>query len=154
MFKKLLIKVDEFIDNFNKITNLEEIAIEVLNIITEVFNKKNIDEKFFDEIMQIPGLWKSIGEKLKKSLKSKEELLKQLLYICTIMNEFERRYKAKQKNQRKDKEVKKIIEKYSRYIKEISESTALSKEVKNVEIKKMRVAMEREINELDLQLER
>lgn len=154
MFKKLLKKVDEFIENFNNITNLEQVAIEALNIINEIFSEKKINEKTFDEIMQIQGLWRNIGEKLKKSLKNKEELLKQLLYICTIMTEFEKRYKARQKEQRKDKELKKIIDKYSKYIKEISENQNLSQEQKNAEIKKMRVAMEKEIKELDMQHER
>lgn len=154
MFKKLLKKVDEFIENFNNITNLEQVAMEALNIINEIFSEKKINEKTFDEIMQIQGLWRNIGEKLKKSLKNKEELLKQLLYICTIMTEFEKRYKTRQKEQRKDKELKKIIDKYSKYIKEISENQNLSQEQKNVEIKKMRIAMEKEIKELDMQHER
>jgi len=159
MFKKLFNKIDSIIEKFNEITNLEEIAIEVLHLIENAFsdhisNNMEENEKLFDETMQKNGLWKSIGQKLKKSLKSKEELLKQLLYICAIMNEFDRRYRIRQKETRKDKEMNKIIEKYTKKIKEISEMPDLSQDYKNEEIKKLRIAMEKEIKSLDLELTR
>lgn len=159
MFKKLFKKVDEIIEKFNEITNLENLAIEVLHILDNITDNiisedKDIKEKTFDEIMQKPGLWKSIGIKLKKSLKDKEEFLKQLLYICTLMNEFDRRSRILQKTKKRDKELNKIIEKYTKYIKEISENQNLTQEQKNTEIKKMRKQMEKEIKELDLEHER
>ena len=70
------------------------------------------------------------------------------------MNEFERRYKIQQKSSRKDKEVNKIIEKYTKLISEVSAKTDLSQEYKNEEIKKLRADMEKEIKALDYQLER
>ena len=159
MFKKLFSKIDSFIENFNEITNLEQFAIEVLKLIEESFSvfiskDKDTAEKTFDEIMDKPGLWKSIGLKLKKALKDKEAFLRQLLYICTLMNEFERRYKIHQRANRKDKEVNKIIEKYTKLISEISAKTDISQEYKNEEIKKLRATMEKEIKALDYQLER
>ena len=159
MFKNLFNKIDSFIEKFNEITNLEEIAIEVLHLIETAFsnhisNNMELNEKLFDEVMQKPGLWKSIGQKLKKALKDKEEFLKQLLYICAIMNEFDRRYRARQKANRKDKEMNKIIEKHTKEIKEISEKTDISQEYKNEEIKKIRANMEKEIKALDLEMQR
>lgn len=157
MFKKLFNKIDDFIENFNNVTNLEQVAIDVLHLIAQAFNtniseSQEVNEKTFDEIMNKPGLWKSIGQKLKKALKNKEDFLKQLLYICTLMNEFERRYRARQKEERRDKDIKKIIEKYSQKIKEISEDPDFSQEYKNDEIKKIRFAMEKEIKSLDFEL--
>ncbi len=157
MFKKLFSKIDNFIENFNQVTNLEQVAIDILHLIEQAFTSnisenKEVNEKTFDEIMNKPGLWKSIGQKLKKALKNKEEFLKQLLYICALMNEFERRYRARQKEDRKDKDIKKIIEKYSQKIKEISENPDFSQEYKNDEIKKIRLAMEKEIKSLDFEL--
>lgn len=159
MFKKLFAKIDDFISKFNEVTNLEQFAIEVLHLIEEAFytnisSDKELNEKTFDEIMGKNGLWKSIGSKLKKALKDKEELLKQLLYICILMNEFEKRYRARQKSNRKEKEVQKIIEKYTQKIKEISENLEFSQEYKNDEIKKIRATMEKEIKELDLEITR
>jgi len=159
MFKKLFNKVDSFIEKFNELINLEEIAIEVLHLIENAFsdhisNDMEENEKIFDEIMQKEGLWKSLGKKLKKALKDKEVFLKQLLYICAIMNEFERRYRARQRSNRKDKEINKIIEKHTKKITEISENMEFSQEYKNEEIKKRRAAMEKEIKNLDLELER
>ncbi len=104
--------------------------------------------------MDKPGLWKSIGLKLKKALKDKEAFLRQLLYICTLMNEFERRYKIHQRANRKDKEINKIIEKYTKLISEVSIRADISQEYKNEEIKRLRAAMEKEIKALDRQLER
>jgi len=159
MFKKLFAKIDDFIEKFNETTNLEQIAIEVLHLIENAFSdnisvKPEVSEKIFDEIMQKPGLWKSIGQKLKKALKNKEEFLKQLLYICAIMNEFERRYRVRQRSNRKDKEMNKIIEKYTKEIAEISEDPELSQEYKNEKIKEIRSAMEKEIKSLDLEMQR
>ena len=156
MFKKLFSKIDSVIEKFNEITNLEQIAIEVLQLIETAFSINISDdieqsEKVFDETMQKPGLWKSLGQKLKKALKDKEEFLKQLLYICIIMNEFERRYRSRQKANRRDKEMNKIIEKYTKEIKEISENPEFPQEYKNDEIKKLRMAMEKEIKELELE---
>lgn len=156
MFKKLFDKVDEFIEKFNEVTNLDKFAIEILHLIESTFSSHffsdmDLNEKKFDEIMQKPGLWKSIGQKLKKSLKNKEEFLKQLLYICALMNEFERRYRTLQKAKRRDKEMNKIIEKYTKEIKEISENTELPQEYKNSEIRKLRESMEKELKELNLE---
>lgn len=157
MFDKLFKKIDEFIEKINEITNLEQIAIEILQLINEAFNinvsnDSALNEKTFDDIMQKEGLWKNIGKKLKKSLKSKEEFLKQLLYIYIIMTEFEKRYKEHQKTNNKDKETKKIIEKYTKKIKEILENIELSKEYKNEEIRRIRAVMEKEIKALDMEL--
>lgn len=159
MFKKLFDKIDDFIEKFNEISNLEQFAIEVLHLIENAFfdnisNNRELNEKMFDEIMQKPGLWKSIGQRLKKALKDKEAFLKQLLYIFMIMSEFERRYRTRQKSNRKDKETNKIIEKYTKEIKEISENPDFSQEYKNDEIKKIRATMEKEIKALDLELTR
>lgn len=159
MFKKLFEKIDEFIEKFNEVTNLEQVAIEILQLINQAFNVNiskdiEISEKTFDEIMQKEGLWKSIGQKLKKALKNKEEFLKQLLYIYVIMTEFERRYRARQKTNRKDKDTKKIIEKYTKEIKDVSENQEFSQEYKNEEIKRIRSVMEKEIKALDFELTR
>ena len=54
------------------------------------------------------------------------------------MNEFERRYKIQQRSSRKDKEVNKIIEKYTKLISEISAKPDLAQEDKNEEIKKLK----------------
>ena len=77
MFQKLFEKIDEFIDKFNEVTNLEKIAMDVLDLIKQSFAEnisedKDVCEKTFDEIMQKEGLWKSIGAKMKKAMKSKE----------------------------------------------------------------------------------
>ena len=159
MFSKLFERIDEFIEKFNEITNLEQIAIEVLQLINKAFNANisedmETSEKIFDEVMQKEGLWKSIGKKLKKALKDKEEFLKQLLYIYVIMTEFERRYRARQKVSRKDKDTQKIIEKYTKEIKEVSENQEFSQEYKNEEIKRIRSVMEKEIKALDFEITR
>ena len=150
MFQKLFDKIDEFIDKFNEITNLEKYAVKVLDIIKNTFvenisTQQEVYEKTFDEIMQKKGFWDSLGIKLKKSLKSKEEFLKYLLYISAIMNEFDRRYQERQKANKKDKELKKIINKYSKIIQELSENKNLTKEQIDIEIKKCREKMQREI---------
>jgi len=159
MFSKLFEKIDEFIENFNEITNLEQIAIEVLQLINNAFSSNisedmETSEKIFDEVMQKEGIWKSIGKKLKKALKDKEEFLKQLLYIYVIMTEFERRYRARQKVSRKDKDTQKIIEKYTKEIKDVSENQEFSQEYKNEEIKRIRTVMEKEIKALDFEITR
>lgn len=154
MFQKLFDKIDEFIDKFNEITNLEEFAVNVLDTIKHAFEEniskdQEIYEKTFDEIMQKEGFWNSIGIKLKKAIKSKEEFLKYLLYISAIMNEFDKRYQEKQKTQKKEKELNKIITRYSKIIKELSENKNLTKEQIETEIKKCREKMQREIKNLD-----
>ncbi len=158
MFQKLFDKIDEFIDKFNEITNLEQIAVDMLNLIKKTFEEnisedKEVYEKTFDEIMQKEGFWKSIGEKMKKAIKSKEELLKYLLYVSAIMNEFQKRYIAREKEDKKDKELNKIIEKYSKLIKEISENKNLSKDQINEEVRIYRNKMQREIKNLDKDFE-
>ena len=70
------------------------------------------NEKLFNELMGIEGLWKKIGEKAKKAMKEKDELLKFLLYISAIMNEFQNRLREKQREERHQKEFNKIIQKY------------------------------------------
>ena len=154
MFQKLFNKVDEFIDKFNEITNLEEFAVTVLDTIKQAFEEnistvQEVYENTFDEVMQKEGFWNSLGIKLKKAIKSKEEFLKYLLYISTIMNEFDRRYQERQKAQRKDKELKKIIAKYSKIIKELSENKNLTKDQIENEIKKYREKMQKDIKNLD-----
>ncbi len=154
MFQKLFEKIDEFIDKFNEVTNLEKIAVDVLDLIKETFEDnisedKEVCEKTFDEIMQKEGFWKSIGAKMKKAIKSKEELLKYLLYISAVMNEFQRRYISREMENKKDKELNKIIEKYSKIIKEISENKNLSKDQISEEVRICREKMQREIRNLD-----
>lgn len=154
MFQKLFEKIDEFIDKFNEVTNLEKIAVDVLDLIKETFEDnisedKNVCEKTFDEIMQKEGFWKSIGAKMKKAIKSKEELLKYLLYISAVMNEFQRRYISREMENKKDKELNKIIEKYSKIIKEISENKNLSKDQISEEVRICQEKMQREIRNLD-----
>lgn len=154
MFQKLFEKIDEFIDKFNEVTNLEKIAVDVLDLIKETFEDnisedKDACEKTFDEIMQKEGFWKSIGAKMKKAIKSKEELLKYLLYISAVMNEFQRRYISREMENKKDKELNKIIEKYSKIIKEISENKNLSKDQISEEVRICREKMQREIRNLD-----
>lgn len=158
MFQKLFDKIDEFIDKFNEVTNLEKIAVDVLDLIKKTFEEnisedKDVCEKTFDEVMQKEGFWKSIGEKMKKAIKSKEELLKYLLYVSAIMNEFQRRYIAREKEGKKDKELNKVIEKYSKLIKEISENKNLSREQINEEVRICRDKMQREIRSLDKDFE-
>ena len=65
------------------------------------------------------------------------------------MNEFQRRYIVHEKEGKKDKELNKIIEKYSKLIKEISENKNLSKEQINEEVRICRDKMQREIKKLD-----
>lgn len=154
MFQKLFDKLDEFIDKFNEVTNLEQFAVEVLDTIKKAFEEnisteQEVYENTFDEVMQKEGFWDSLGIKLKKALKSKEEFLKYLLYISTVMNEFDRRYKAREKSQKKDKELNKIINKYSKIIKELSENKNLTKEQIENEIKMYREKMQTEIKNLD-----
>lgn len=154
MFQKLFDKIDEFIDKFNEVTNLEEFAVTILDTIKKAFEEniskdQEVYEATFDEIMQKEGFWDSLGIKLKKALKSKEEFLKYLLYISTIMNEFDRRYQQREKSKKKDKELKKIINKYSKIIKELSENKNLTKEQIENEIKKCREKMQKEIKTLD-----
>ena len=75
MFQKLFSAVDEFIEKFKEITNIEElskITINVLQIIKDTLCQNLTEdmeenEKIFDEIMHEPGLWKSLGEKAKKA---------------------------------------------------------------------------------------
>lgn len=159
MFRKLFDKIDELIDKFNEITNLDEIAMQILHLIEEVF-KENFsedmeeNEKLFDEIMQHEGFWKTLGKKLKKAIKDKEEFLKQLLYISTIMAEFERRYREKQKSLKKSKEIEKIIKKYAKYIQEVIANKKLDKATLEKTIKELRQSMEKEIKSLSIEIER
>ena len=64
MFKKLFSKIDSVIEKFNEITNLEQIAIEVLQLIETAFSINISDdieqsENFFDETMQ--GLLEAVA---------------------------------------------------------------------------------------------
>jgi len=159
MFRKLFDKIDELIDKFNELTNLDEIAIQILHLIEQVFTENFSEdmaenEKIFDEVMQQEGFWKTLGKKLKKAIKNKEEFLKQLLYIATIMAEFERRYRQKQKGLRKNKEIEKIIKKYTRYMKEAIENKNLDKETLEKTLKELRISMEKEIKSVSLELDR
>lgn len=159
MFHKLFDKIDELIDKFNELTNLDEIAIQILHLIEQAFTENFSEdmaenEKIFDEVMQQEGFWKTLGKKLKKAIKNKEEFLKQLLYIATIMAEFERRYRQKQKGLRKNKEIEKIIKKYTRYMKEAIENKSLDKETLEKTLKELRISMEKEIKSVSLELDR
>jgi len=159
MFRKLFAKIDELIDKFNELTNLDEIAIQILHLIEEAFTNNFSEdmaenEKLFDEIMQHTGFWKTLGKKLKKAIKDKEEFLKQLLYIATIMAEFERRYREKQRGLRKSKEIEKIIKKYTKYIQEAIQNKNLDKATLEKTIKDLRKSMEREIRAVSMELER
>ena len=156
MFQKLFNKVDEFIDKFKEINSFEElskITIDVLQIIKETLCQnltENMEdnEKTFDELMQEPGLWKSLGDKAKKAMKDKKTLLQFLLYISAIMNEFQNRLRQKQKEERKYGEFNKIIKKYMQLINEIMEKEELNEEQKEINILKLKKAMEKEIKAL------
>lgn len=161
MFQKLFDKIDEIIDKFSEITNLDlgEIAFQILHLIDEALSENfsedmEENEKLFDEIMQHQGFWKSLGKKLKKAIKDKEEFLKQLLYIATIMAEFERRYKEKQKSLKKNKEIEKIIKKYTKYIQEALKNKNLSKDDLEKTLKEIRYSMEKEIRYVSMEMER
>ena len=107
------------------------------------------NEKIFDELMNEPGLWKSFGEKAKKAMKDKKSLLQFLLYISAIMNEFQNRLIQKRKEERKYKEFNKIIKKYMEIINEIMENSELADSQKEINILKLKKAMEKEIKSLD-----
>ena len=86
--------------------------------------------------------------------KDKEEFLKQLLYIATIMAEFERRYREKQRGLRKSKEIEKIIKKYTKYIQEAIKNKNLDKDTLEKTIKELRRSMEKEIKAVSMEMER
>ena len=77
MFRKLFDKIDELIDKFNELTNLDEIAIQILHLIEQAFTENFSEdmaenEKLFDEIMQHAGFGKRLVKNLKKRLKIKK----------------------------------------------------------------------------------
>ena len=156
MFQKLFSAVDEFIEKFKEITNIEElskITINVLQIIKDTLCQNLTEdmeenEKIFDEIMHEPGLWKSLGEKAKKAMKDKKALLQFLLYISAIMNEFQNRLIQKRKEEKKYGEFNRIIKKYMELINEIVENKELPEEQKERNILKLKKAMEKEIRAL------
>lgn len=157
MFKKLFNAVDEFIDKFKDITQIEEmskITINILQIIKDTLcenlsNDMEENEAIFDELMNEPGLWKKIGEKAKKAMKDKKQLLQFLLYISAIMNEFQNRLIQKRKEEKKYKEFNKIIKKYMELINEIIENKDLDEKIKEQNILKLKKSMEKEIRSLE-----
>lgn len=159
MFKKLFDKINEIIETINQVSNLDEITVEIIDLIKSAFTENFSDdmkknEELFDKIMGQKGLWTMIGKKIKKALRSKEELIKFLLYVRAVMSEFERRYYQNQKENRRNKEIEKIIDKYTKLIKEVTENKNLSKTSIEKEIKKLQLAMQKEIKNLDFVLER
>ena len=157
MFKKLFIAVDEFIDKFKDITQIEEmskITINILQIIKETLclnlsDNMEENEVIFDELMKEPGLWKKIGEKAKKAMNDKKKLLQFLLYISAIMNEFQNRLIQKRKQEKKYKDFNKIIKKYMQFINEIIENKELTDIQKEENILKLKKSMEKEIKSLE-----
>ena len=159
MFQKLFDKIDDFIENFKQINTVQElskITLDVLKIIKEIFIENlspdmEQNEKLFNEIMGIEGLWKKIGEKAKKAMKEKEELLKFLLYISAIMNEFQNRLRERKKEERQMKNLDKIIKKYMKMIKEIFENKNLDEKTREKSILELKKAMERELKGFSLE---
>lgn len=159
MFQKLFDVVDNFIENFKTINSVEElskITFNILKIIKDIFcetlsNDMEQNEKLFNEIMGIEGLWKKIGEKAKKAMKKKEELLKFLLYISAIMNEFQNRLKEKQREEKHAKEFDKIIQKYQKLLKEILENKNLDEKTREKSILELKKAMEYELKGFSLE---
>jgi len=156
MFQKLFDKVEEFINKFKEINTFEElskITIDVLQIIKDTLCQnlnENMEEneKTFDELMNEPGLWKSLGEKAKKAMKDKKALLQFLLYISAIMNEFQNRLIQKRKEEKQYGEFNKIIKKYMQLINEIMEKDELTEDQKETSILKLKKSMEKEIKAL------
>ena len=159
MFQKLFDVVDNFIENFKIINSVEElskITLNVLKIIKDIFSETLTDdmeqnEKLFNEIMGIEGLWKKIGEKAKKAMKEKEELFKFLLYISAIMNEFQNRLREKQREEKHAKEFNRIIQKYQKLLKEILENKDLDEKTREKSILELKKAMERELKGFSLE---
>ena len=54
MFKKLFDKIDNFIENFNEITNLDQVVIEVLHLIEKIFSDNNNNMKKKGNSMNCP----------------------------------------------------------------------------------------------------
>jgi len=159
MFQKLFDLVDNFIENFKQLNNIEDlskITLNTLKIIKEIFTETLTDdmeqnEKLFDELMGIKGLWKKIGEKAKKAMQEKEELLKFLLYVSAIMNEFQNRLKEKQRQERRIKNFNKIMQKYQKMLKEILENKDLDERTREKSIIELKKAMERELKGFQLE---
>jgi len=159
MFQKLFDKIDEFIDNFKQINTIQElskITLNVLQIIKDILTENlspdmEQNEKLFNEIMGIENLWKKIGEKAKKAMKEKEELLKFLLYISAVMYEFQSRLRERQKQEKRMKEFSKIIQKYQKLLKEILENKNLDEKTREKSILELKKAMDRELNGFQLE---
>ena len=159
MFQKLFDTIDNFIENFKQINSVEElskITLNVLKIIKDIFTETlspdmEQNEKLFNEVMGIEGLWKKIGEKAKKAMKEKEELLKFLLYISAIMNEFQNRLREKQREEKHLKEFNRIIQKYQKLLKEILENKNLDEKTREKSIIELKKAMERELKGYQLE---
>jgi len=159
MFQKLFDTIDNFIENFKQINSVEElskITLNVLKIIKDIFTETlspdmEQNENLFNEVMGIEGFWKKIGEKAKKAMKEKEELLKFLLYISAIMNEFQNRLREKQREEKHLKEFNRIIQKYQKLLKEILENKNLDEKTREKSIIELKKAMERELKGYQLE---
>lgn len=157
MFNKLFAKINELVDKFSEILTEEELtasAIEVLEIMEEEL-KENLtedmekNEEIFDETMNNPGLWKSIGKKIKKAIKNQNELLKMLLYASAVFAEFDRRNRQKRKEEKKSKEFDKIIKKYLAQIIEIEKNPDIPQDMKEKQIKDIKKLMEKIMKSLE-----
>jgi len=157
MFNKLFSKINELIDKFSVILSEEELtasAIEVLKIMEEELKENLTDdmeknEEIFDETMNNPGLWKSIGRKIKKAIKNQNELLKMLLYASAIFAEFDRRNRQKRKEEKKAKEFDKIIKKYLAQIIEIEKNPEIPQDMKQKQIRDIKKMMEKVMKSLE-----
>lgn len=159
MFQKLFDKIDKFVEDFKQINTeqeLSKITLDVLKIIKEIFIETlspdmEQNEKLFNDLMGVEGLWKKIGEKAKKAMKEKEELLKFLLYISAIMNEFQNRLRERRREEKRLKELDKIIKKYMQMIKEIFENKNLDEKTREKSILELKKSMERELKGFSLE---
>jgi hypothetical protein len=157
MFQKFFDFIDTFIDGFDNINTEEELSVlsfKLLNILKEELTENLTDdmtenEKIFDDIMNEPGLWSKIGEKIKKAVKNKKELLKFLLYLSILINEFQKRLKQKQKEGKKYKDFDKIINKYMKLIKEVLDNKDLDETIRKKQIYELKKAMKKEIEYLE-----
>jgi len=157
MFNKLFSKINELIDKFSVILSEEELtasAIEVLKIMEEELKENLTDdmeknEEIFDETMNNPGLWKTIGKKIKKAIKNQNELLKMLLYASAIFAEFDRRNRQKRKEEKKAKEFDKIMKKYLAQIIEIEKNPEIPQDMKQKQIRDIKRLIEKVMKSLE-----
>lgn len=157
MFQEFFKFLDNFIDNFDDIDTEEELSMlsfRLLNILKEELTENLTDdmaenEKIFDDIMKEPGLWNKIGEKIKKAIKNKKDLLKLLLYLSVLIGEFQKRLKQKQKEEKRYKDFDKIIKKYMKLIKEVLDNKDLDEIIRKKQIHELKKSMKKEIEYLE-----